>query len=272
MPIGYSVPLLPTGKSSITPAPPWHYAGDVLIAEFWTRPDSVAAILPPQLGLDSDSYGRCQALFIDWQFTAQNEEYLDPARYQYREFLILVDALLGDQKIAWCPYIFVDNDSSLARGWYQGFPKRIGSVFQTRTFPVQGAASPQVASGSKFGAVASVAGQRIASATIVLERPSTNPVAPLARPIVNMRHFPSLQAGFHDKPAVHELVISKLDNVRIDQAWIGTSKLVLPECDGEEISDLAPIQCGIGTRMSLSYTVNDLKTVDDPESGSSLNT
>ncbi|MFP3564120.1 hypothetical protein [Paraburkholderia sp. SIMBA_030] len=31
-------------------------------------------------------------LFIDWQFTGEQDEYLDPARYQYREFLLLVDA------------------------------------------------------------------------------------------------------------------------------------------------------------------------------------
>jgi len=211
---------------------------------------------------DPESSGRGQAIFIDWQFTAQNEEYLEPARYRYSEFLILVDALLGDQKVAWCPYIFVDNDSSLARGWFQGFPKRIGSVCQTRTFSVQGPASPQVAAGGKFAAVASTGGQRIASAKIILEKPSTNPAAPLARPIVTMRHFPRLQAGFHDKPAIEELVISKLDNVRIEQAWDGTSELVLPKCDGEEMYDLAPIRFGAGTRMSLAYTVNDLKTVD----------
>lgn len=182
MPIGYSLPLTSTGRSSITPAPPWHYAGELLISEFWTRPQSVAAILPPQVNLDPESNGRGQALFIDWQFTAQNDEYLDPARYRYSEFLILVDALLGDQKIAWCPYIFVDNDASLARGWFQGFPKRIGSVFQTRTFAVQGPASPQLATGGKFAAVASTGGQRIASSKISLERPATNPAAPLVRP------------------------------------------------------------------------------------------
>lgn len=262
MPIGYSLPLTPTGKSGIAPAPPWHYAGEVLISEFWARESSVAALLPPQMELDPESSGRGQAFFIDWQFTAGNEEYLEPARYQYSEFLILVDALLGDRKVAWCPYIFVDNDSSLARGWFQGFPKRIGSVFQTRTFPVEGPASPQVAAGGKFAAVASTGGQRITSARIILEKPSTNPMAPLARPIVTMRHFPSLQAGFHDKPAIQELVVSKLDNVRIEQAWSGTSELVLPKCEGEEMDDLAPIRSGTGTRMSLAYTVNDLRTVD----------
>ncbi len=43
-----------------------------------------------------------------------------------------------------------------------------------------------------------------------------------------------------------ELVISKLDSIRIEQAWVGTSEFALPKCDGEEMSGLAPIQCGTG--------------------------
>ena len=39
------------------------------------------------------------ALFYDWQFSGDNEEYLDPARYQYREFFILVDALYEGRAI-----------------------------------------------------------------------------------------------------------------------------------------------------------------------------
>jgi hypothetical protein len=263
VPKGYSVPRTPTGKSSLVPPPPWHYAGDFLIAEFWARPEAVAATLPSHLRPDPEAEGHGQAFFIDWQFTADNDEYLDPARYRYSEFLILVDALFDDQKITWCPYIFVDNDSSLARGWIQGFPKRMGSIFQTRTFAAQGAASPQVAPGGKFAAVASTAGQRLAEARITLEKPSASPAAALVRPIMNMRYFPRLAAGYHDKPAVQELVISKLDNVRIEQCWIGTSELVFPECRGEELSDLSPVRCGAGTRMSISSSVNDVKTIVD---------
>jgi acetoacetate decarboxylase len=32
--------------------------------------------------------------------------------------------------------------------------------------------------------------------------------------------------------------------VKIEQAWIGEGSLTLPVCEGEEISDLAPIRCG----------------------------
>ena len=56
-------------------------------------------------------------MFLDWQFTAQDDEFLEPARYQYREAFILVDAMYRDVPVMWCPYIYVDNDAALARGW-----------------------------------------------------------------------------------------------------------------------------------------------------------
>ena len=43
--------------------------------------------MPPGLQPDRAANGHCNAPFYDWQFSRSNEEYLDPARYQYREFL-----------------------------------------------------------------------------------------------------------------------------------------------------------------------------------------
>ena len=37
-------------------------------------------------------------------------------------------------RIAWCPYCYVDNDAALMRGWIQGYPRKFGTVHQTRTF------------------------------------------------------------------------------------------------------------------------------------------
>jgi acetoacetate decarboxylase len=37
----------------------------------------------------------------------------------------------------------------------------------------------------------------------------------------------------------------------------------LPVCEGEELAELAPVRCGNGYRMSVSYSVTDLKTLVD---------
>ena len=259
----FFVPLAPRGLSTISPAPPWHYAGDFLIIDFWARPEAVAAVLPEELQADVKAEGHAQAYFIDWQFTGQHDELLDPARYQYREFFVLVDAQFNGRPVAFCPYIFVDNDAAIARGWAQGFPKRYGSIYQTRLFAANGPASPKLVPGSRFGASASAAGQRIARGTVTLEKAVTDPSALASRPTINLRHFPRLAAGQWERPAVHELVESVMDNFTVADAWMGKGELVLPECENEEVSDLAPVRCGNGYRMSVTYSVTDLKTLVD---------
>ncbi|MEU6780622.1 acetoacetate decarboxylase family protein [Nonomuraea angiospora] len=256
---GYTLPLSPQGQANLVPPPPWHYAGDVIAVEFWTSPEAAAATLPPGLSPDPDTPGHATAMFIDWQFSSAGQDYLDPVRSQYREFMVLVDALWQDTPVSWCPYIYVDNDAAMARGWIQGFPKKLGAVHQTRAFAAQGQATPQVGPGGRFAATASTAGQRIAEALVTLDQPVPDAAALLTRPTVNLRHFPRLVAGQHDQPAVHELVMAVFDNPRIDNAWAGTGELSLLPARGEELAALAPTRTGLGLRFSMSYTVTDLR-------------
>lgn len=260
---GYTVPRTPLGKSSLNPPPPWHYSGDLVGVEFWASPDATAATLPQGLAPDPETSGHAVALFIDWQFTGEQDEYLDPARYQYREFLLLVDARYGDRRVAWCPYIFVDNDAALARGWIQGFPKRLASVYQTRTYVAPSKAAAPVAAGGRFGASMSASGQRLVEARVTLREPVADPSTLLSRPTVNLRYFPRLSAGQYDHPAINELVLSITDDLKVVDAWAGEGTVTFPDATGEELSALAPVRNGVGFRMGISYTVTDLQLLED---------
>jgi acetoacetate decarboxylase len=130
---GFSVPLTPQGNSALASPPPWHYSSDCLVIEYWADPAAIAALLPPGVTPDEKSRGRAFFWFLDWQFTASNDEITDPARYQYREAFVLVEAVFEGTPINYCPYIFVDNDAAIARGWAQGFPKKLGSIYQTKS-------------------------------------------------------------------------------------------------------------------------------------------
>jgi Acetoacetate decarboxylase (ADC) len=78
-----------------------------------------------------------------------------------------------------------------------------------------------------------------------------------------MRYFPRLAAGYQDKPAVNELAMSITDNLTVAQAWVGEAELTLPEAHGEELHALAPNRMESGFRYSLSYSVTDLKILED---------
>ncbi|WP_433964646.1 acetoacetate decarboxylase family protein [Tunturiibacter gelidiferens] len=142
---GFNYPLTPKGKPTLSPSPHWYYSADFLNIEFQSDPAAAAAVLSP----DPKAEGHGNAFFYGWQFTGANEDYLDSARYQYREFF-LVDALFEGKPVAYFPYILVDNDAAIARGWTQGYPKRPGQVFHTRYHAATGKAGPALAPGSKF--------------------------------------------------------------------------------------------------------------------------
>ena len=125
----FSVPVTPQGKSALATLPPWHYSSDCLVIEYWADPKAIAALLPPGVTADEKSGGRAFFWFLDWQFTGSNDELTDPARYQYREAFVMVEAVFEGTPVNYCPYIFVDNDAAISRGWAQGFPKKLASVY-----------------------------------------------------------------------------------------------------------------------------------------------
>jgi hypothetical protein len=260
---GYSVPRSPEGRSSLVPAPPWHYVGDFLVLEYWAAPEAVEAVLPPGLEPHPDP-GRCAALFVDWQSCSDSREELeDPVRSQYREFFVVVNALLDGEPVTTCPYIWVDRDFALARGWVQGFPKKLGSIHLTRHFPLRSKASPELAAGARFAGTLAAGDRRLARGAVTLERESAERPTHNDPPLVNVRHFPRLAAGRHDDPAVHELVRARSRDRAVSAIWEGTAELELYPAPNEELAALAPVRTGKGFRFVFAYTVDDLETVRD---------
>ncbi|MQA72792.1 MAG: acetoacetate decarboxylase [Solirubrobacterales bacterium] len=258
---GYSAPRSPEGRSSLVPAPPWHYVGTMLVVEYWAEPAAAAAVLPPPLEPHPDG-GRAAAMFIDWQScTDGRDQLLDPSRAQYKEFFVTVNALHGGEEVAYCPYIWVDRDFALARGWIQGFPKKLGSIWITRSFGLETRADPGVGPGSAYGGTCAAYERRLAQATVTLERRSQSGPTHNDPPIVNVRHFPRLTKGQHDDPAVHELVRSRAYDRSASEIWEGAATLELFDAPGEEVAALAPARLGKGYRFTIGYSVDDLETL-----------
>jgi hypothetical protein len=255
----YAVPLTPWGESTLVSSPPWHYSSDCMAIEYWADPKAIAALLPPGLTPDEAAEGRAFFWFLDWQFTGSNDELTDPARYQYREAFVLMDAIFDGMPVTYCPYIFVDNDSAMARGWIQGFPKKLGSIFQTRSFAAPSPAAAPLAPGSRFGASVAAHGERLATARIQLEEKVEDPTTVFNRPTTIRRYFPRLVAGMQNKPAVDELTLSLTDNPAIVDLWAGTAELSIPPVAGEDMDRIAPRRIGAGYRFGMSYSVSDLR-------------
>lgn len=256
---GFSIPLTPQGNSALASPPPWHYSSDCLAIEYWADPAAIAALLPPGVSRDEKSQGRGFLWFLDWQFTGSNDEITDPARYQYREAFVLVEAMFEGMAVNYCPFIFVDNDAAIARGWMQGFPKKLGSIFQTRTFSAPSAAAAPLAKGSRFGASVAAHGERLATARIQLEEKVADPAKIFNRPTAMRRYFPQLAKSGQTRPPVDELTLSLTDNLAVVDVWAGSAELTIPEVRGEDLHTISPLRVGRGYRLGMSYSVTDLR-------------
>jgi acetoacetate decarboxylase len=233
---GFMVPRSALGQASLDPPPPWHYSGDVIAVEFWADPAVTASLLPQGLSADPKTNGQA---------------------------FVLIDAQLGSRQVTHCPFIYVDNDAAIARGWAQGFPKKLGSIFQTRTYAAPSLAAAPVQAGGKFAAALSAHGQRLAEARVTLREAVADPFTVFNRPTALVRYFPRLVKGQYDEPAVNELTVSITDNLKLVDMWRGEGQLSFPQASGEELHTLGPVEVGAGFRYGLSYSVSDLEVVKD---------
>ena len=258
---GYTVPRTPDGRSSLVPYPPWHYVGDFLVIEYWADPEAAVSFLPDGIDPHPDP-GRCAAVFADWQsFSEGGDELTDPSRSQYKEFFLVLNGLLDGEEVTTCPSIWVDRDFALARGWIQGFPKKLGSIWITRRYDVDCRANPGLQAGATYGGTCAAYERRVAQGTVTLERVAAGGPTHNDPPIVNVRHFARLAAGEHRSPAVHELVRARSRDRAVSEIWEGSATLERFGAGHEEHDALAPVRIGQGFRFTFAYPVDDLETV-----------
>ena len=254
---GYTAPRTPRGTSSLAPTPPWHYAGDALAVEFDADYSRAESFLPEGLKLAS---ARCAAYFVEWQYVSESgDEYLDPSRSQYRETIVLLSASYEGAAVAYCPFIFVDQDTALMRGLAQGWPKQIGSTWITRSYDLPSKASPVTGPGGRFGATLSAKERRLLEAKVTLRERTESLPSPSFAAAVNVRYFPDLSAGKHDRPLVHDLVRLKSRDAKLSPIWKGEASLEIFDHPYLELFDLRPVSVVAGYRFSFALTVDDLE-------------
>jgi len=233
---GYFYPRTATGRSSLLPPPPWYYSGDLLTIEYRTDPARVARLLPPPLEPAPDDPGAVALIWADWQSCgARGEELLDPVRAQYKECLAVVRCRFGDAVYSRCAFIWVNSDFALARGLVQGYPKKLGSIHQTRPHPF-GRAAPRISPGGTFAGTLSAAGRRLAQAVVTLREESASNGFVNAHPMAHHRWMPSITKDAPD--SLSELIASGSASVEAGQAWRGDATLELFDSPTEELADL----------------------------------
>ncbi|MEX2203897.1 MAG: acetoacetate decarboxylase family protein [Actinomycetota bacterium] len=249
---GFVPPLSPEGRSSVVPGPPWHYSGDLLTIEYRAAPGSVARWLPEPLSPVDEEPDAVAMIFADWQSCSDSyEELLDPIRSQYKEAFLVVRCSYRGVQYSRCVLIWVDKDFAMVRGWHQGYPKKLGSIWITR--PVHhGKAGPRLVPGGRFGASVAVYDRRIIDARLTITRPSESNGFVNALPMLHHRFFPSIEEG--SAPSMNELVTMKSYDWEGSDVWTGDAELEFGSSPVEELESLAPVETIAGYWRSVGVT------------------
>ena len=237
---GFMYPRSPRGEASVVPRPPWHYSGDVLTIEYRTEPANVEALLPAGVDPAPEDPGAVGMIWADWQSCGDDgAELLDPVRSQYKECFVVVRCSFGGEVYSRCVYIWVDKDFALARGWYQGYPKKLGSIWMTRPVTV-GRAGPRLGPGGVFAATLAANDRRLAEARLTLTGTSETGGFVNSLPMLHSRWMPNIDPA--RAPSLDELVTMRSRDVELGPVWTGAAEVTLHDAPGEELAALAPLE------------------------------
>ena len=250
---GFLFPKTPEGRSSLIPSPPWHYSGEMLTVEYRTDPSKVEDLLPEGASLSRDDPGAVAVIWADWQSCGDDfSEVLDPVRSQYKECFVVIRCEWEDKTWSRSPYIWVDKDFALARGYHQGYPKKLGDIWMTRPITV-GKAGPRLESGGRFGATLTVAGQRIAEARLTLSTPASSPGFVNGHPMLHNRWWPAIESD--GSQSLDELVTMSGYDGEVAAVWAADAEISLFDSPSEELAALEPEEIigGFYHRVGVSW-------------------
>jgi hypothetical protein len=209
------------------------------------------SLLPEGFGTAT---GRGAGHFCEWQATTDGSELLDPVYAQYREFFALIEVERASARVLFCPFIYVDQDISMVRGWMQGWPKKLGSVWMTRSYDLDHPAAARIAKGARFGASLAVKDRRLADGRITLIGAPAEPIGFLTMPTFGIAVSPSIigQATSGPKRLVHASVPAKIQG----PAHAAMGELAFFDSPRDELSLLQPQRVTIASLSTFALTVD----------------
>lgn len=198
--------------------------------------------------------GRAYGHFCDWQATTNGMELLDPVYAQYKEFFFLLEAERHGDVRLYCPFIYVDQDIAMMRGLLQGWPKKQGSVWITRSYNLDHPAAALQEKGARLGASLAVKDRRLAEAQIELTGKPGERIGFLAIPTFGIVGEPTIVDG--NSAGRHRLVSQSVSETRIGEIHAARGELTLLDSPWDELGQLTPLQTLNAVVCEFALTVN----------------
>lgn len=232
---GFTIPITPSGRSSIVHGPPWSFSMECMQFDYSVEPETVQQYLPAPLAADRDAEAQVQLAFCDTTAISADQPDLHvwaPADANFHECLLKVRCRLGTRRGFFVVISWVTSDQSLVRGYLQGFGKRLGHLAMTRFDRLEsigGGRFPGARLGARLGAADGVSIYAQQACSTVAD----DSILP-SLPFFLRRHVPALDGS---GPLVDDIVEPVVSTSSVADIWAGIGEVRC--CAGA--SDLAPL-------------------------------
>ncbi|AHC51457.1 acetoacetate decarboxylase [Sulfolobus acidocaldarius SUSAZ] len=226
-------PFTRSGKSAIVPPPPWYYGVTYISAYVKFQKDTLYQFLPNFLDSEGEGW-----IYVA-EFISPSEEtwdlmYQDPDLTQYLEGAIGLRVYYEGKSYLYFPFMWVDKDWALVRGWLDGYPKKIAKISMTKLHPLLPKYS-KPEKGLRLGGYVVRGGNFLFRLQVELrEKVDDVPLRNFGAPL-NIRIYP---ARGESETNVFELVSRVRDENVLGEIWKGDAKIELGGYVNDELDKL----------------------------------
>jgi acetoacetate decarboxylase len=236
----FTLPPTNSGKSQIVFQPPWYYGVTYIGAHVKFTKESAEKVIPRFLSTDGEGWVYI-AEFISTSEDNWDYMYQDPDLVQYMEGAIGLKVNFEGKNYLYFPFMWVDKDWALVRGWLDGYPKKIAKIAMTKLHHLLPKYN-KPERGLKMGGYAVRGGGVMFRMQVELEERTESLPLKNFGPFLNIRRFPSRGEGEVD---LYEIVSRVRDETKYGEIWKGKGNVELGGYVNDEVN-LLEIERTIG--------------------------
>jgi len=246
----FTMPITRRGRSQIVFPPPWYYGVTYIAAHVKFTEESANQVLPEFLTTDGEGWVYI-AEFVSASESNWDYMYQDPDLVQYMEGAIGFKVNFQGKNYLYYPFMWVDKDWALVRGWLDGYPKKIAKIAMTRLHPLLPRYNkPEV--GLRLGGYVVRGGANLFRLQVELEDRADSIPTKNFGPFINIRRFPSRGDNEED---LYEVVSRVRDESKFGEIWKGKANLELGGYVNDEVDLLKVDKVLDGYHFTLYFRV-----------------
>jgi acetoacetate decarboxylase len=262
---GFSRPFSPQGSTSLVPALPWKFAGDLLLIHFRADETTLNALLPAPLE-PSEKQG--EAFFWSPNLRCYPDDTdptsISPYRSSYNVAVIGIPCKLNGVETMYSAYQWADKDWLIVLSWFLGACSKLAVLEQSGTHNMLSRLAREPSVGTRIRKMVSRNGEKLIDLSftpkeIVLMEDMDFYLSSL--PLTCERHIPDCSFPRTGRPLIHDLTQMVMNNTEFGEIFSGDANLRFFEADNEALTDLNPTCVMGGYWLPMSFSLQGIKSV-----------